>query len=254
MEREKTHATRIVMVSVHSRRELGSKRRSRSPTDRGRIWIHRHRGVSCRAGVERNSASAGEQDALPNAGFQADLRPIDVSTGTDAFSHSFSVEGIRTFRGDGTGTVKGRSVGITVRPTPGSPTSPPPYPSFPPSAGSSDFSYDFKYTVSGDGSFTATMVPGSYTETFLTGPRSTQNPANSADQTATVDAIPCHRPDFPEWPDIDPRAHNHGGRNRDVLERRRLAADLSPLPGPDQAGGRHWTLRCRLDGYHHIAA
>jgi hypothetical protein len=97
------------------------------------------------------------------------------------------VEGIRTFNGDGTGTVVGTSVGITVRPTPG-PS--PAIPSFPPSAGSSKFSYKFTYTVNGDGSWTAMMVPGSYTETFVTGPRSTQNPANSVDQTATVDAIP----------------------------------------------------------------
>jgi hypothetical protein len=121
--------------------------------------------------------------ALPNSGFQADLRPNDP---TAAFSHSNAVEGIRTFNGDGNGTVKGTNVGITVRPTPG----PNGYPHFPPGASSSFFSYKFTYTVNSDGSWTATMVPGSYTETFVTGGRSTQNPANSADQTATVDAIP----------------------------------------------------------------
>lgn len=121
--------------------------------------------------------------ALPNSGFQTDLRPNDP---TSAFSHSNAVEGIRTFNGDGTGTVRGTSVGTTVRPTPG----PNGYPHFPPSAGSSKFSYKFTYTVNGDGSWTDMMVPGSYTETFVTGPRSTQNSANSAYQTATVDAIP----------------------------------------------------------------
>jgi len=113
--------------------------------------------------------------ALPNSGFNASLQP---KVGATSFSRSFSVEGIRTFNGDGTGTVKGTSVGITVRPTPG-PTG---YPSFPPSAGSSDFSFSFTYTVDGNGGWTATMVPGSYTETFVTGPRT--------GQTATVDAIP----------------------------------------------------------------
>jgi hypothetical protein len=73
----------------------------------------------------------------------------------------------------------GSSVGITVRPTPG-PL--PAIPSFPPSAGSTTFKYQFTYVVNGDGSWTATMVPGSYSETFVTGPR--------AGQTATVDAIP----------------------------------------------------------------
>jgi hypothetical protein len=34
------------------------------------------------------------------------------------------------------------------------------------------------------------MVPGSYIEEFVTGPRSTQNPANNKNQTATIDAIP----------------------------------------------------------------
>jgi len=117
--------------------------------------------------------------ALTNSGFDANLHPKDISPGpTAAFSHSNAVEGIRTFNGDGTGTVKGTSVGITVRPTPG----PNGYPHFPPGAGSAFFSYDFTYTVNGDGSWTATMVPGSYTETFVTGGR--------AGQTATVNAIP----------------------------------------------------------------
>jgi hypothetical protein len=96
-----------------------------------------------------------------------------------SFSHSFSVEGIRTFKGDGTGTLKGTSVGITVRPTPGPP---PAIPAFPASAGSADFSFSFTYTVDGSGGWTATMVPGSYTETFTSGPRT--------GQTVTVDAIP----------------------------------------------------------------
>ena len=118
--------------------------------------------------------------ALANSGFQPDLRPNDALPGssTQSYSHSFSVEGIRTFNGDGTGTVKGTSVGITVRPTPG----PGGFPHFPPSAGSADFSFSFTYTVTGDGGWTATMVPGSYTETYTAGPRT--------GQTATVDAIP----------------------------------------------------------------
>jgi hypothetical protein len=115
--------------------------------------------------------------ALPNSGFNANLQPND-NPGTEAFTHSFSVEGIRTFDGHGNGTVKGTAVGVTVRPTPG----PNGYPHFPPSAGSADFSFSFTYVVNADGSWTATMVPGSYTETFTAGPRT--------GQTATVDAIP----------------------------------------------------------------
>ena len=124
----------------------------------------------------------GNTTPLPNSGFNAFLHPNDGKV----FSHSNAVEGIRTFNGDGTGSVKGTSVGITVPPTP----QPPGYPAFPPGAGSAVFSYTFHYTVNGDGSWTAKMDPGSYHEEFVTGPRSTQNPANLTNQTATVDAIP----------------------------------------------------------------
>jgi hypothetical protein len=110
------------------------------------------------------------------------LRPNDSlpapASPSQNYSRSFAVEGIRTFNGNGTGTVKGTAVNITVRPTPG----PGGFPHFPPSAGSADFSFKFTYTVNGDGSWTSTMVPGSYAETHVTGPR--------AGQTSTVDAIP----------------------------------------------------------------
>jgi hypothetical protein len=113
--------------------------------------------------------------ALPNSGFNANLQVNDVA---GSFSRSFAVEGIRTFHGNGTGTVKGTAVNITVRPTPG----PNGFPHFPPSAGGADFKFDFAYTVNADGSWTATMVPGSFSEIFTSGPRT--------GQTATVDAIP----------------------------------------------------------------
>jgi hypothetical protein len=118
--------------------------------------------------------------ALPNSGFQPNLRPVDATptTPTQAFANSFAVEGIRKFNRDGTGTVKGTAVGVDPRPTPG----PSGFPSFPPSAGSSDFSFSFTYTVSPDGTWTGTMTPGSFISHHLTGPR--------AGQTSTVDAIP----------------------------------------------------------------
>jgi hypothetical protein len=114
--------------------------------------------------------------ALPNSGFDANLQPIDGKS----FSHSFSVEGIRTFNGNGTGSVKGTGVTITVPPTPGPAGSG--YPTFPPSASSENFSYNFTYVVNADGSWTANMVPGSYNGQILTGPRT--------GQTYTVDSIP----------------------------------------------------------------
>jgi hypothetical protein len=118
--------------------------------------------------------------ALPNSGFQPNLRPNDAVPGSSsqAYARSFSVEGIRTFNGNGTGTVKGTAVGIVTRPTPG----PGGFPHFPPAASSADFTFSFTYTVDGSGGWAATMVPGSYVENHLTGPR--------AGQTSTVDAIP----------------------------------------------------------------
>src|SRR5262249_30231961 len=118
--------------------------------------------------------------ALPNSGFNANLQPNDAVPGsaTQSYTRSFSVEGIRTFNGDGTGTVKGTAVGIVGRPTPG----PHGFPPFPPSASSADFKFDFTYTVDGNGGWTSAMVPGSYSETFTAGPRT--------GQTATIDAIP----------------------------------------------------------------
>lgn len=117
---------------------------------------------------------------LANSGFSANLQPNDAQPGspTEAFTRSFSVEGVRTFNGDGTGTVQGTAVDVTHRPTPG----PGGYPHFPPSASSATFAFSFTYTVNDDGSWTSTMVPGSFIEHILTGPR--------AGQTVTVDAIP----------------------------------------------------------------
>jgi hypothetical protein len=114
--------------------------------------------------------------ALPNSGFNSSLQPNDGK----AFSTSFSVEGIRTFNGDGNGTVKGTTVNITVPPTPGPAGSG--YPTFPPSASSHTFSFNFTYAVNGDGSWTTDMVPGTYSGLFVSGPRT--------GQTITVDQIP----------------------------------------------------------------
>jgi hypothetical protein len=123
-----------------------------------------------------NSGGNPGNDPPGPAGFNLALQPLNNGS---SFSHSFSVVGIRTFNGNGSGTVKGTFVGITVRPTPGPP---PAIPAFPASAGGGDFSFSFTYTVDGNGGWTATMVPGSYSETFTSGPRN--------GQTATLDAIP----------------------------------------------------------------
>ena len=102
------------------------------------------------------------------AGFNAKLQPV----GTAFWSSSNAVEGIRTFNGNGTGTFKNSSMGITVPPTPG----------FLPSANSSTSSASFTYTVNADGSFTSQNVPGTDKGTVATGPR--------AGQTFTLNNVP----------------------------------------------------------------
>ena len=110
-----------------------------------------------------NSGTGTPTNPTGPAGFNSALQPLNNS---NSFSDSFSVEGIRTFNGDGTGTVKGTAVSITVRPTPGPP---PAIPAFPAAASSADFSFSFTYTVDGQGGWSATMVPGRQRD-FYVGP------------------------------------------------------------------------------------
>ncbi len=102
-------------------------------------------------------------------GFTSDLRPATDSR----FVISFSVQGVRTFNGDGTGTLSGRSVAITDsdRPT------------ILGAADSSDFQASFTYVVTSPRAFT-TALNGPLTGTVLTGPRATQ--------TFTIDQIPLN--------------------------------------------------------------
>jgi hypothetical protein len=112
--------------------------------------------------------------ALPNSGFNAKLQPLVHAT---AFSTSDSVEGVRIFNADGTGTVKGTTISMSERPTPG-PTG---YPSFPTAATSNTFSASFTYKVNSDDTFEVALA-GPLTGTILTGPRT--------GQTFTIDTIP----------------------------------------------------------------
>jgi hypothetical protein len=118
-------------------------------------------------GSASSPPAPGNTTPEPNAGFNSSLQPIDHET---SFSNSTSIEGYRIFNGDGTGTVKATETGMTPPPTPG-PTG---YPSFPPSAESANISYSFTYVVNPDGSWTSQMVPGSFSGTFVTGPRTGQ--------------------------------------------------------------------------------
>ena len=95
-----------------------------------------------------------------SGGFNASLQALGTTC-----SSSSSDAGIRIFNGNskGTGTFTNRSTSITPPPTVG----------FLPSAGSSEGSASFTYTVSGD-TYTSQNVPGTDTGTVLTGPRKGQ--------------------------------------------------------------------------------
>jgi hypothetical protein len=103
-------------------------------------------------------------------GFNPDLSPVDGKV----YSLSHSVQGVRTFNGDGTGTVQGMAVTIVPPPTPGLPGI-----NFPPNASSHEFSFQFTYHITKDGMITTQMVPGTYIGTWLTG--------TLAGQTYTID-------------------------------------------------------------------
>src|SRR5215475_6835921 len=104
--------------------------------------------------------------AAPGPGFNPNLTPTDGS-----FGQSFATEGIRTFNGDGTGTVRGSSMGIAI-------------PANVHSAGSDDFSFSFAYTVNDDGSWTSDVI-GVETGTIKTGPRAGQTFTISSSPTST---------------------------------------------------------------------
>src|ERR1700730_8540299 len=101
-----------------------------------------------------------------SGGFNARLQALGTT-----FSHSDAAEGIRTFNGTGTGTFKVTNMTTTVPPTVG----------FLPSAGSSDSSASFTYTVADD-TFISENVPGTDKGTVVTGPR--------AGQTFEVEGVP----------------------------------------------------------------
>jgi hypothetical protein len=91
-------------------------------------------------------------------GFNSTLQ----ANGGTVFSSLEDVEGIRTFKSDGTGTVKASGVNITFAVPPAS---------FQPSAGSETWTFSFTYTVNSDDSWTTDLVPGSFSGKVLTGPR-----------------------------------------------------------------------------------
>jgi hypothetical protein len=90
---------------------------------------------------------------VAQAGFNAALLPNDGVASTQ----TYNVSGTTTFRPDGSGTVAARGVYVAS-----------------PSAGSYDVTYEFTYSSNPDGSFTLSVVPGTWLGRFLAGARKGQ--------------------------------------------------------------------------------
>ncbi|MBV8738267.1 MAG: hypothetical protein JO007_13620 [Alphaproteobacteria bacterium] len=86
-----------------------------------------------------------------------------------SFLTASSSAGFRVFNANGTGTVTGIGTSTTAPVPPGSS-----FTAQSSSASAFDFRYSFTYTVASNGIIASTLVPGSYLETFTTGPRTGQ--------------------------------------------------------------------------------
>ena len=111
----------------------------------GRIWLHGLCDIQWLRPGSRCNPHPRLGTRLPIPTLDSDPVTLQPKDG-NVFSDSFIVEGIRTFNGDGSGTVNGTSIAITPPPTPSGTD----YPHFPPSASSHNFTYTFTYTVNGD--------------------------------------------------------------------------------------------------------
>jgi hypothetical protein len=134
-------------------------------------------------------AFSGEASCLVSiGGFNADLTP--VASGPFPFVVSFAVQGVRTFNGDGTGTLVARVVSFT-HPF-ALPTSPTPVFNRG-GAASNDISAAFTYQVAPDRTFTVlqplangTFLTGTRAgQTFTDGPFSLMGEISSDGQTLT---------------------------------------------------------------------
>ena len=138
-------------------------------------------------------AFTGEATCLQSAsGFNANLTPV-VAPGSFPTIVSFSVHGVRTFNGDGTGTL--RATVVNLNHPFALPTTPPLFVRG--GAGSNDLHGEFTYDVAHD--LTLTIVAGPITGTFLTGTR--------AGQTLTVTNVPDFRGKIAEHLDGITLAH-----------------------------------------------
>jgi hypothetical protein len=168
-------------------------------------------------------------------GFDAKQRPSDFNTtnGGASFTRAFTVEGVRTFDGNGNGTVKGTAVSIVGHPS---------VPGVAPNVSSAEFSFNFSYQVTDDRTWTSSMVSSSFNETISTGPR--------AGQTVTMtDGIPpisgiisgdgktltaAHLA-----PQLETRVFSNGDISPEMCERSRVLIKLQDSDGDDDHDHDH---------------
>ena len=95
----------------------------------------------------------------------------DNFTPTSFSTHmSFNIIGVRTFNGDGTGTIRGRNVTINLPPVTNTSTTPPTTPLGGIGASAGDVSASFTYTIDDFGYIHIDIVPGTFIGTTVSGP------------------------------------------------------------------------------------
>ena len=114
------------------------------------------------------ASTGGGTSLLAPLGFETNLRPKGPP-GAYMFQ-TFNVEGVYTFKGDGTGSYKGLNHVVNLPFTMPNPNPPPPTITVPSNAGSSNVTFLFHYTVTEDRKITITVDPGTYSTENKFGP------------------------------------------------------------------------------------
>lgn len=120
-------------------------------------------------GIRGQYASAGGGTSLiAPLGFETNLTPKGPP-GAYIFQ-TFNNEGVYTFKGDGTGSYKGLNHTVNLPITVPNRNPPPPTITLPSSAGLSNVTFLFHYTVTEDRKITITVDPGTYSTENKSGP------------------------------------------------------------------------------------
>ena len=114
------------------------------------------------------ASTGGGTSLLAPLGFETNLRPKGPP-GAYMFQ-TFNVEGVYTFKGDGTGSYKGLNHVVNLPFTMPNPNPPPPTITVPSNAGSSNVTFLFHYTVTNDRKITIKADPGTYKTEWKSGP------------------------------------------------------------------------------------